>query len=248
MNDIIRLSFDTEEAWLAERLKHLTTSELSVAYGCNKWASIDELFDVKTGKRQAKDLSLDPPIIHGNTGEPIVREEFIWLYGDRFTYNYHARDILYRKLDPYISTTLDGELTYTGQDVLVKSPTGYVGIVKHGMLGVHEIKCPTVRTRAELAEWDDEIPEYYFTQVLGQLLVTGWDFSILTAKVVQEMVHKDSFGMWKKSMLNTVHTRNYVYFASDPVIQKSFVAIEESARAFRQSVDTNTRPVTVLRF
>lgn len=248
MNEIIRLHFNDDESWLKERLKHLTTSELSVAYGCNKWASIDELFDVKTGKRDAKDLSLEPPIIHGNTGEPIVRDEFKWLYSDRFQYSYHARDILCRKSDPYISTTLDGELVYKGNDVLAKSPTNYVGKLARGMYAVHEIKCPTVRTKADLAEWDDGIPEYYFTQVLGQLLVTGCDFSILTAKIVKESVYKDSFGMWKKSLLNTLHTRNYVFFASDPVIRDSFAAIEESAIAFKQSVETNIRPKTVLKF
>jgi|GEM_PF-1285629 len=247
-NGIVRLHFEDDESWLAERLKHLTTSELSVAYGCNRWASIDELFDVKTGKRDAKDISLEPPIIHGNTGEPIVRDEFKWLYSDRFQYSYHARDILYRKSDPYISTTLDGELVYTGNDVLARSPTGYTGKLSSGMHGVHEIKCPTVRKKAELDEWNDGIPEYYFTQVLGQLLVTGWDFSILTAKIVRESVYKDAFGMWKKSLYNTVLTNNYVYFASDPVIKESFKAIEESAKAFRQSVDNNIRPKTVLKF
>ena len=63
--------------WLSERLKRIQASEAVSVLDVSPWTSSAELFDLKTGRAAAKDISSNPYIIYGHEAEGPVREMFL---------------------------------------------------------------------------------------------------------------------------------------------------------------------------
>lgn len=243
---LTRNQYQDRLSWLEGRKGHLTASELATACEVAKWKTIDQLYDEKTGLATPKDISEEPQIVHGVEGEPIVRAEFQWLY-PQFKYDYHAFDILFQENDPYISATLDGELTYIGDPKAVRSPTGYIGTLTEGMQIVHEIKCPTVLNKAMLSEWIGSIPKYYLAQVCGQFLATRWEAVILTSKVREIARSKGEDDEWSDDIFVRIHTFNYAFFLRDPFMVAEIQYAYRKAMAFKRSIESGVRPATAIK-
>ena len=67
---------------------------------------------------------------------------------------------------PFIFATLDGELTD-----------------QNGRKGILEIKTTEIRRSIDWKKWSGQIPDYYYAQVVHQLLSTGYEFAILKARI-----------------------------------------------------------------
>ena len=67
---------------------------------------------------------------------------------------------------PFIFATLDGELTDSD-----------------GRKGILEIKTTEIRRSLDRKKWDGQVPDYYYAQIVHQLLATGYDFAILKARI-----------------------------------------------------------------
>ena len=67
---------------------------------------------------------------------------------------------------PFIFATLDGELTDSS-----------------GRKGVLEIKTTEIRRFIDWKKWNGQIPDYYYAQIVHQLLATGYEFAILKARI-----------------------------------------------------------------
>ena len=106
----IRYSFAEREPWKAERAQHLQASDAASIDGSSPWKSAAELFDEKTGKIPAKDISDKPYVKYGIAMEPVAREAFM-LDCPHFSLAYHQYDILVSRERPFMGATLDGELT-----------------------------------------------------------------------------------------------------------------------------------------
>lgn len=160
------IKIDNREDWLKTRsVKGIGGSEAGSVLGVNKYRSNVELWEIKTGKRKAPDISDKPAVQFGKFAEPLLRELFKQNYPD-FTVDYHEFDMYVNDEYPFIFATLDGELT---------APDGSRGIL--------EIKTTTIQNRVQWDEWDGKIPDSYYVQVLHQLAATGWDFAILCAYI-----------------------------------------------------------------
>lgn len=160
------LKISNHEDWLkARQSQGIGGSEAGCVLGVNKYQSNVELWELKTGRREAPDLSDNAAVQFGKFAEPHLRELFKQDYPE-FKVDYHEFWMYVNDEYPFIFATLDGELT-----------------AADGSRGILEIKTTTIQNRSQWDEWDDRIPESYYAQILHQLAATGWDFAILKAYI-----------------------------------------------------------------
>lgn len=160
------IKLNNREEWLKARQNQgIGGSEAGCCIGMNKYQSNVELWELKTGRRQAPDLSNNAAVHFGKCAEEHLRELFKLDYPE-FTVDYHEFDMYVNDEHPFIFATLDGELT-----------------AADGLRGVLEIKTTTIQNSRQWDEWDNQIPNTYYVQILHQLAATGWDFAILKAYI-----------------------------------------------------------------
>ena len=150
--------------WLKARAKGIGASEAATIVGLSPWATAKELFEIKTGRKTAKDISDNEAVQTGIKAEPILRDLFKATH-DGLKVTYHAYDRLYQKERPWLFATLDGEI----KEVATKRR------------GILEIKTSTPSTAKGWSEWKDKVPNNYYVQICHQMLATGYDFAILYA-------------------------------------------------------------------
>lgn len=156
------LHFEDRETWLAGRVG-LGASDAAAVCGLSKWQTPLGLWEIKTGRKKAKDLSGNAAVSFGVRAEPHLRGLFLAEHPE-YQLEYHPFDILYQEERPWLTATLDGELiTETGE---------------HGVL---EIKTAQCSSKEDWAEWRDRTPTHYYTQICHQFLATGYSFAFLFA-------------------------------------------------------------------
>lgn len=188
-----RISYPDRESWLNGRQRGIGGSDAASVVGLSKWRSSTQLFEEKTGKRGAKDLSGVEYVERGIRSENAIREFFAASYPDYYV-EHHAFDILYQSERPWLFATLDGEITETGwKDPPEGTSVVYIpangepeerpfeGRIPYTRHGVLEIKTARPQGKLGWAEWDGKIPGGYYAQCLHQLLATNYDFMILYA-------------------------------------------------------------------
>lgn len=166
MSDIFTIhDFENEQQWLKGRMNGIGGSDASVTIGRNPYKSNVELYEEKIGKTVPEDISDKPCVIYGNKAEEPIRELFQADHPE-YKVDYHEFRILQSKKYPFMQASLDGELT--DQD---------------GRKGILEIKTSSINQSMQYAKWKDQIPDNYYAQILHYLLVTGWDFVVLRARL-----------------------------------------------------------------
>ena len=160
------IKLNNREEWLKVRQSQgIGGSEAGCVLGVNKYQSNVELWEIKTGRREAPDLSDNAAVQFGKYAEPHLRELFKQDYPE-YIVDYHEFDIYVNDKYQFIFATLDGEL-----------------IAPDGSRGILEIKTTTIQNKSQWDEWDGRIPDSYYAQCLHQLAATGWDFVILKAYI-----------------------------------------------------------------
>lgn len=160
--------FDNREEWLKgrETFPGIGASEAAAVVGISKWMTTTELWELKTGSRKEKRLEDNEYIAYGTEAEQYIRMLFL-LKHEEYKLNYRPYDFLYQKERPWLRCTLDGELE-----------------AENGENGILEVKTHFVRSKNDLGEWDDKIPDHYYCQILHQFLATGYSFAYLTAELI----------------------------------------------------------------
>ena len=159
------VEFDNREEWLNYRKASIGASEIA-AVGMSPSKTPLELWKEKTGRIKPKDISNNPNVVFGNNAEEHLRGLYIAEHAE-YQLEYHPYRIYIDDDLPFLTATLDGELIET----------------ETGRRGVLEIKTADCSKKAKIQEWKDAIPNYYFCQVVQQQLVTGFEFSVLYAKL-----------------------------------------------------------------
>lgn len=155
------------EEWLKARLQGIGASEASAIIGCNPYMSNVDLWRLKTGRKQAQDISSNAHVQYGHDAEGPLRELFALDY-PQFEVSYGgAFDMVHNPEHPYIFATLDGRLKEKAT----------------GRLGVYEGKTTEILRSMQKEKWKDRIPDNYYVQVIHQLIATGWDFAVLNAQM-----------------------------------------------------------------
>lgn len=159
--------FETREDWLAGRKKFpgIGASEAAAIVGASNWQSPLDLWKLKVGLKEPKDLSDDEYVQYGIRAEEHFRALFM-LKHEEFTLSYRPFDFLFLEERPWLRCTLDGELTF---------PKG-----EHGIL---EIKTATIQSKGQYSHWKDGIPDAYLCQILHQWLATEFQFTYVFAEL-----------------------------------------------------------------
>ena len=164
MHNTIKIT--NNDDWLIERNKGIGGSDAGAILGLNPFKSNVDLWEEKTGKKAASDVSDKDAVIYGKKAEEPLRMLFM-LDNPQYTLEYHPFDILQSIENPYIQGTLDG--------VLIDS---------EGNKGILEIKTCEIKNNIQWRNWDNKIPDYYYAQILHYMaLDPEFKFVILTAQI-----------------------------------------------------------------
>ena len=157
----------THEEWLEKRKLGLGASDAGTIIGVNKWKTNVELWQEKTGLREAEDISHKPYVQYGHDAEPHLRALFALDHPElRVTYESPYKMIFSDEF-PFIFATPDGELEELAT----------------GRCGGLEIKTTEIMNPQQWKEWDGQIPQQYYAQVCHQFLATGWEFIYLIVQI-----------------------------------------------------------------
>ena len=157
---VLRLK-DRDE-WLEQRKKRIGGSDASALIGKNPWKTKAQLWDDKV--EGIRNVITSPAIEYGTKAEEHIRALFA-LKHPEIEMQYEPDVILDSKLYDWMGYSPDGL------------------IVDGSLRGIWECKTHLVHGKADYAEWQDQIPDAYYIQILHGLLVTGFDFVILTAEL-----------------------------------------------------------------
>lgn len=159
------LQLPSREKWLETRASYIGGSEAASIVGMNPWQTNVELWELKTGRVQPRDISDNPAVAYGAQAERPLRELFA-LDFPQYKVEYVENNLWLNSRYPFAHASLDGWITD-----------------EEGRRGVLEIKTTTITGPAQKAKWDNKIPDNYFCQVLWYMAVCELDFAVLKAKL-----------------------------------------------------------------
>jgi predicted phage-related endonuclease len=102
--------------------------------------------------------------------------------------------------------------------------------ISTGERGIYEGKTTEIHGRSALNKWEKRVPDYYYVQVLHQLVVTGWSFEVLKAQL--KLIEPDG----NIELL----TRHYPYQRSELLDDLRYLYLEE--KDFWGYVERRERP------
>lgn len=156
----------TREDWLEERKKGIGGSDAATILGLNPYKTTIELWEEKTGRKDAPDISDKPYVKYGTQAEDLLRQLFALDY-PQYIVTHEENTIIKHPEHPFLFASLDGKLL----DVAT------------GKEGILEIKTTNILQSTQKEKWKDKIPDNYYCQVLHYLNVTSCSFAILKAQL-----------------------------------------------------------------
>ena len=162
--ELSKQTFQTREEWLQARGKRIGGSDAAAVLGMSPYMTNEQLWEIKTGRREQPDISDKDVVQYGQSAEEHLRELFKLDFPDYYV-GYTPYNLFLNPEIPWAHASLDGWLN------------------KDGRMGILEIKTSLVSGALQAEKWRDRIPGTYYCQVLHYLMVTGWDFVILKAQL-----------------------------------------------------------------
>lgn len=163
-----RICYKTHEEWLENRRNGIGGSEISAVVGLNPYMDNITLWELKTGRRQAEDISEKDYVKYGTAAEFHLRELFKLDY-PQFEVFYQENNSFRNDRFPWAQASVDGWL---------RDPDGRVGIL--------EIKTTNILQSMQREKWKDKLPDNYYCQCLFYMAVLEADFCILKAQLKTE--------------------------------------------------------------
>jgi len=158
-------TFDSRQNWLDARKNLIGGSDAASILGLSPWKNNVELWEEKTGRREPEDISDKAAVRFGTEAESHLRELFK-LDFPQFEVRYMENNMFLNDDYPWAHASLDGWL---------KDEEGRAGIL--------EIKTSLIHSYADVRKWDKRIPDAYYCQILHYLMVTGFEFAALKARL-----------------------------------------------------------------
>lgn len=210
------ISMSEHDEWLRKRLKGIGGSDAAAVVGLSPFKSNVFLWEEKTGRRKAADISSNPRVKYGKEAEKYLRELFKLDFPQYFVDYDEFGMIALNPYMPFCFATLDGDLTESGRR------------------GILEIKTCEIMRSSQWAEWTDKIPQHYYIQVLHQLLATGYEFAIVKA----QLKYRDKNGDMQAAI------RHYKIERSDVLADLEWLTAKE--KVFWRCVESDTKPAQIL--
>lgn len=151
--------------WLEARKGSIGGSDAAAVIGESPYLSNVALWEIKTDRKEPKDISGLPVVRYGTEAEKHLRELFALDYPE-FAVDYEENNLFTNDDYPGIHASLDGWLRDQA-----------------GRFGVLEIKTAEIQSATQKAKWEDKIPDNYFVQLLHEMLVTEARFAVLLAQL-----------------------------------------------------------------
>jgi hypothetical protein len=231
MEQFTRTKFSDRESWLKAKEKLFSASEAAPAMQLSPWVSKIRLWEEKCGIREREDISGKPGVQRGIDEEPIIRAQFIEDHPE-FSVYHHPYEILQLRRKPYMSCSLDGEITVVGKN--------HFGLPV-GARGVLQVKTGSYSTKAYLDKWTTgSLPDFYFAQEVQELLVTGWAFAWVQAKLFR--IDREYARGGNNLYLPDQYETFFLIMADSPEVIESFDALEQAVTALKHDVDTRHCP------
>jgi len=152
--------------WLENRKSGLGGSEISAVIGQNPYMDNVTLWELKTGRRQAEDISEKPYIKYGTQAEMHLRGLFRLDFPE-YSVDYVDNNSFVNSKYPWAKASLDGWLTEK----------------ETGRKGVWECKTTEILQSMQREKWNNQIPMNYYCQVLFYMAVIEADFAVLKAQL-----------------------------------------------------------------
>lgn len=207
----------TREQWLEERLKGIGASEAAAVLGLSPYMSNEELWEIKTRRKVAADISTKLFVKYGTEAEAHLRSLFA-LDFPRYSVGYSQFEMIRNNDDtPFAFATLDG--------YLVEKDTGRRGVL--------EIKTTEIMRPYQWSQWDNQVPDHYYIQILHQLMATLYDFAVLKAQIKV-----------KKGKEISLYTRHYQFERDE--VQEDIDYLEKQETKFWECVTSDRRPELIL--
>lgn len=161
--------FKNRDEWLAGRLDlhGIGGSDASAACGLNPWRDNVDLWEIKTGRKKAPDISDNERVQYGQEAEEYLRRLYQLKNKDKYEVQYIKDVILQNNEHP--------EFLYSPDGLLFEKATGRKGI--------WECKTTTIMKSFDKEKWNNKVPDNYFVQTLHGLNTTGFDFVELFAEL-----------------------------------------------------------------
>lgn len=202
--------------WLKWRTSYIGGSDAACILGLNPWRTNVELWEQKTGQKQAEDISDKPFVKYGHDAEPYLRELFALDFPE-YEVSYVENNIWINDKYPWAHASLDGWLTEK----------------ETGRRGVLEIKTTNIVRAGQIDEWRDQIPSTYYTQVIHYMMVLELDFAVVKAQL------KNTIG--DDVMLTTKH-----YKIERSEVEEDIAYLCEKEREFAEYIKNGTKPALIL--
>lgn len=202
--------------WLMARKNRIGGSDASAIVGMNPYKTNIELWEEKTGRRVAPDISNESYVKYGHDAEEYLRELFAIDY-PQYQVLYEENNMWLNDKYPFAHASLDSWL-----------------IDEDGRKGVLEIKTTNILQSMQKEKWKDRIPDNYYIQVLHYLMVTEFEFAILKAQLKYEHNNGDVF-------LTTKH-----YKIERAEVEEDIKYLEDAERRFHEYIINDRQPNLVL--
>ena len=151
--------------WLQMRQNYIGGSDASCVIGLNPYKTNVDLWELKTGRREAENLDGNPFVEYGKNAEEYLRELFKLDFPE-YQVEYVENNLWLNDKYPFAHSSLDGWLF----DEL-------------GRFGILEIKTTNILQSIQKEKWNHRIPDNYYIQVLHYMAVLEADFAILKAQL-----------------------------------------------------------------
>lgn len=146
---------DVERQWLEARKKGIGGSDVAAIVGVSKYSSPLDMWLVKTGRAESPDLSAKQAVEWGTRLEPLVADKF-------------------SEMHPELAVEKPECMFVSEERPWAVASVDRVVWDEDGRDGILEIK--TVGLRAS-KDWESGVPDYYMTQVVHYLAVTGFSYA-----------------------------------------------------------------------
>lgn len=158
-------TFKTRQEWLKARQGRIGGSDAAAILGLNPYKTNVQLWEEKTGRRTAPDISEQPYVKYGTEAEGPLRELFKLDFPE-YTVMYEEGNMWLNDALPWGHASLDSWL-----------------LDQDGRRGILEIKTTEIMRAGQKDLWKGRIPDNYYIQLLHYFLITGFDFAVLKGQL-----------------------------------------------------------------
>lgn len=202
--------------WLENRKSGLGGSEISAVIGQNPYMDNVTLWELKTGRRQAEDISEKSYVKYGTQAEMHLRGLFRLDFPE-YSVDYVDNNSFVNSKYPWAKASLDGWLTEK----------------ETGRKGVWECKTTEILQSMQREKWNNQIPMNYYCQVLFYMAVIEADFAVLKCQM-------------KSVFDNVPYLQTRHYHINREEVQEDIDYLMKKGAEFWEYVKADKRPPLVL--